>query len=399
MKHLEVSGLRFARGDFNLSASISLDRGSTGVILGPSGCGKTTLLRCIAGLERQEAGSISVGGEEIGSLPPEKRAIGFIFQDLALFDHLTGRGNIEFGLKLKKIPGEKIVETVAALADKLRISPLLDRKPFSMSGGEKQRLALARAIATKPGLLLMDEPLSSLDAPLRRELRIYLRETLTREGITALHVTHDVEEALDLGDVLFIMKGGRILARGTPQKVFENPPDAWCVRFLGLGSLLPLLGIEKTGETCIADTPFGRFSCPARACAARDALFGGGGAFLFIPSGAAAVAGGSASSPTEIDVLDTRVERAVFHGNGRRLSLRPMPRGPGPAAPEPSAGIRENEESEELGLELDVALSLRAVKGERLRLSIDGERCAILSARAEKIDLSQETAMTERRGR
>ncbi len=399
MKHLEVSGLRFARGDFNLSASLSLDRGSTGVILGPSGCGKTTLLRCIAGLERQEAGSISVGGEEIGSLPPEKRAIGFIFQDLALFDHLTGRGNIEFGLRLKKVPGEEIGETVAALAGKLRISPLLDRKPFSMSGGEKQRLALARAIATKPGLLLMDEPLSSLDAPLRRELRIYLRETLTREGITALHVTHDVEEALDLGDTLFIMNGGRILARGTPQEVFENPPDAWCVRFLGLGSLLPLLGIEKTGETCIADTPFGRFSCPARACAARGALsYGRGEAFFFVPSGAAAVAGGSAPRPTGINVLDTSVERVVFHGDGRRLSLRPMPRGPGPGADEPSAGIRENEESEELGLELDVPLSLRAVKGEKLRLSIDGEKCAILPARAEKTDLSQEAAMTERRG-
>ena len=144
MKHLEVSGLRFSQDDFDLRASFSLDRGKTGIILGPSGCGKTTLLRCIAGLERPEAGEITLAGAAISQLPPEKRNLGFVFQDLALFDHISGRKNIEFGLKLKKTPEAEMSRSIASLAKKLKIESLLDRKPNSMSGGEKQRLAFAR---------------------------------------------------------------------------------------------------------------------------------------------------------------------------------------------------------------------------------------------------------------
>ncbi|MFA6366868.1 MAG: ABC transporter ATP-binding protein, partial [Candidatus Hydrogenedentales bacterium] len=362
MNHLEISGLGFARGDFSLSASLALEKGMTGVILGPSGCGKTTLLRCVAGLERQNTGSIVVEGREIGLLPPEKRNIGFVFQDLALFDHLTGRENIEFGLGRRKIRGTEASLIVETLAEKLKITALLDRRPFAMSGGERQRLAFARAIAIKPGLLLMDEPLSSLDAPLRRELRAYLRSTLSREGITALHVTHDVEEALELGDRIFLMNEGRILARGTPQAIYENPPDAWCVRFLGLGSLLPVKAIEvKGGGLAVAVTPFGRFTCAAAACPASGMSAGspmsdlngtdngGRGAFFFIPRKAvfwdaaeaeaikmAAAAGAGAGAGAEagmaacdrrtpgIDRMDAIVERVVFQGNHRRIVLRPL---------------------------------------------------------------------------
>jgi len=138
MNHLDVRGLRFRRGTFSLEASLALGQGETGVILGPSGCGKTTLLRCVAGLERQEEGRISINGREIGNLEPERRGIGFIFQDLALFDHMTGRENIEFGLKLRKMPGAEASRSIDELAGKLQIGSLLDRRPFSMSGGENR---------------------------------------------------------------------------------------------------------------------------------------------------------------------------------------------------------------------------------------------------------------------
>ncbi len=262
MKYLEIRDLRLSRGGFNLEISLFLDRGQTGVILGPSGCGKTSLLRCIAGLEQPQSGSISVNGIDIDGLAPEKRKLGFVFQDLALFDHLDGRGNLEFGLRLAGVDKDRRKEICETLAETLRIAPLLDRKPGTMSGGEKQRLAFARALATKPEILLLDEPLSSLDAPLRKELRRYLRTMLRQEGITALHVTHDVEEALDLGDRIFIMNKGRLVAQGSPSVIFKNPPDAWCVNFLGLGLLLPIEGLSNGDPPRMYNTPYGKFSPP-----------------------------------------------------------------------------------------------------------------------------------------
>lgn len=369
MKHLEVADLRFERGDFSLLASLELERGSTGVILGPSGCGKTSLLRCVAGLERQAGGSIMVGGRAMENLPPEKRDIGFIFQDLALFDHMTGRENIGFGLKLRKIPKEEAAAAVEALASKLRIGSLLDRRPFAMSGGEKQRLAFARALATKPGLLLMDEPLSSLDAPLRRELRAYLRATLSREGITALHVTHDVEEALELGDEIFIMKAGRILARGKPRAIHENPPDAWCVRFLGLGSLLPILREERLGDSIAVSTPYGRLSCPASACKADGAAGESRTARFFIPRGAAVLAS-SGDLEASVNHLRASVERVVFQGNFQRLALR--------LEASVDRGVRLPETEDEDIIELEVDTSLNIATGEMVRIAVRPEKCGIL---------------------
>lgn len=370
MKHLEVTDLRLERGDFSLLASLELERGATGVILGPSGCGKTSLLRCIAGLERQAGGSIVVGGRAMENLPPEKRDIGFIFQDLALFDHLTGRENIGFGLTLRKIPRDEAAAAVEALASKLRIGSLLDRRPFAMSGGEKQRLAFARALATKPGLLLMDEPLSSLDAPLRRELRAYLRATLSREGITALHVTHDVEEALEMGDEIFIMKAGRILARGKPRAIHENPPDAWCVRFLGLGGLLPILGMEPLGDSIAVSTPYGRLSCPAAAFKANGAGESRRARF-FIPRGAAALAGGGGLE-AGVNRLRASVERVVFQGNFQRLVLRLK------ASLDTGGRVQVPEVEDEGLIELEIDTSWSIVPGEEVGVDVRPEKCGIL---------------------
>jgi len=377
MKHLEVSGLRFSQGDFNLQASFSLDRGMTGIILGPSGCGKTTLLRCIAGLERPDAGEITLAGTAINLLPPEKRNLGFIFQDLALFDHVSGRKNIEFGLKLKKTPKAETVASIASLAKKLKIEALLDRKPFSMSGGEKQRLAFARAIATKPGLLLMDEPLSSLDAPLRRELRAYLRSTFSREGVTALHVTHDVEEALELGDEIFIMNHGRIVARGEPRAIFEAPPDAWCVRFLGLGFLLPVLSIKTQGGVGIAVTPFGLYAYPPKGCKASKDEIDRGEAHLYIPKRAASLLPDSMKHVdlgSSIGILEAEVEGIVFQGTFQKIELLPTPtKKDAHGAAGPAAA------SNHIEVEMDSAVAI--AKGERARFSIEPGKCSIVPER------------------
>lgn len=411
MSYLDVSGLRFARGGFELSLSLELAQASTGVILGPSGCGKTTLLRCIAGLENYEEGSISVGGRAIDGLLPEKRNIGFVFQDLALFDHLSGRENIAFGLKLKKLPAAETALKIERLAHALKISPLLDRKPFSMSGGEKQRLAFARAISPQPGLLLMDEPLSSLDAPLRRELRAYLRSTLSSEGITALHVTHDVEEALELGDTLFIMKDGKILARGGPQEVYRNPPDAWCVRFLGLGLLFPVLNAEVKGDACIADTPYGRFACSPSSCpcgeaggpgesssetdSVADAEAGGAlpppgrkNAWFFIPRRSLRLVSRSSASgiPMQIadiagpaagrDLVGAEVKDIVFQGAYRRIALSLFPSEK--AGAQSGSASLGTEPGGENVFEIELGLEPPLSKGEKILLAPEPGQCRIL---------------------
>jgi len=377
MNHLEVKSLSFDRGGFNLLTSFALEQGMTGVILGPSGCGKTTLLRCLAGLEQQTSGQILIHGREIGNLPPEKRNIGFVFQDLALFDHLSGRGNIGFGIHLKKLPQPEADLRIQALAEKLQISALLERKPFSMSGGERQRLAFARALANQPDLLLLDEPLSSLDAPLRRELRAYLRSTLSREGITALHVTHDVEEALELGDRIFLMNAGRILVSGTPEAIYEKPPDAWCVRFLGLGSLLPIVNVEISGNGLKVDTVSGSFDCPAPDFPVDAGSHADGKAYLFFPRKAATLclkAGGAENTDKGKKIIEAVVERTIFQGEVFRIVLNPLLSGWNSST---AAAIRA-----ESVLEIETGLSTSLSPGQKARIAVDASMCRVLPLHA-----------------
>ena len=351
MNHLEVSNLRFARGDFNVSVSLSLRKGQTGVLLGPSGCGKTTLLRCVAGLEHQDAGSILIEGKDIGALPPEKRNLGFVFQDLALFDHLTGRQNIAFGMKLRGIAAAESGTRIDALAKTLKIHGLLGRRPYAMSGGERQRLAFARAVAARPALLLMDEPLSSLDAPLRRELRAYLRSSLRAEGVTALHVTHDVEEALELGDAIFVMKDGRIVASGAPEEIWDNPPDAWCVGFLGLGALLPAGLVKDSAQAASLKRAGAGAQGPER---------------LFVPNGCATLCGAAECGSAQGSQAFFRGEVAdvIFLGDRRRTLVR-LPAG---------------SEAENDALSVDVSTDVPIAKGESVGVRIDLSRCRLLPA-------------------
>jgi len=203
------------------------------VLLGPSGCGKTTLLRCIAGLEQVDQGRIFIGEREVTDLPPRRRQIAMVFQNYAVFPHLTVFENIAFGLRMQRKPNDEIKKRVQSAAELLHIEELLDRYPAQLSGGQRQRVAVARAIAVQAMVLLMDEPLSNLDALLRLEMRAELKRLLQEIKATTLYVTHDQVEALSLGDRIAVMRSGQILQCDTPLNVYDKPADLFIGGFIG----------------------------------------------------------------------------------------------------------------------------------------------------------------------
>src|SRR4051794_12515620 len=203
------------------------------VLLGPSGCGKTTLLRCLAGLEKVDGGRVLIGGRDATNLAPRRRRIAMVFQSYAVFPHLKLFDNIAFGLRMQKEPKAVIRERVDFAAKLLHIENLLDRYPSQISGGQRQRVAVARAIVTKADVLLMDEPLSNLDALLRMEMRAELKALLRQLGSTTIYVTHDQVEALSMGDRIAVMKAGIIAQVDTPLAVYDHPADTYVGGFVG----------------------------------------------------------------------------------------------------------------------------------------------------------------------
>ena len=203
------------------------------VLLGPSGCGKTTLLRSIAGLEQIDAGKILIGARDVTDLAPRHRQIAMVFQSYAVFPHMTVFENIAFGLRMRKLPKAQITQRTEQAAELLHITELLARYPAQTSGGQRQRIAVARAIAMEPEVLLMDEPLSNLDALLRLEMRAELKRLLSEIGSTTVYVTHDQVEALSMGDRVAVMKAGRIVQVGGPLEVYDTPADRFVGGFIG----------------------------------------------------------------------------------------------------------------------------------------------------------------------
>ncbi len=203
------------------------------VLLGPSGCGKTTLLRMIAGLEKQTAGDVLIGGQVVNDLPPRARKIAMVFQSYALYPHMSVYKNIAFPLKAQGVQKELIPQKVEWAAALFGIERLLHRKPRELSGGERQRVALARALVREPSVFLLDEPLSNLDAKLRASARDELQQFQRRIGTTTIYVTHDQVEAMGLGDRIAVMQGGRVRQIGTPQEVYNEPADTFVAAFLG----------------------------------------------------------------------------------------------------------------------------------------------------------------------
>ncbi len=213
--------------------SLEASDGEFVVLLGPSGCGKSTLLRIIAGLEAQASGSVHIGDRVVDSLPPRDRDIAMVFQQYALYPHLTVRENLAFGLTMRKESSAVIEERIAEAAGLLEIHELLDRKPKELSGGQRQRVAMGRAIVRKPKLFLFDEPLSNLDARLRSTMRVELKKLHQRLGVTMIYVTHDQVEAMTLGQKIVVMDQGIIQQIGTPDEIYHQPHNPFVAGFIG----------------------------------------------------------------------------------------------------------------------------------------------------------------------
>ena len=238
--HVSIRDVNLFYGDNHVLKDVNLDihPGEFFAFLGPSGCGKTTLLRLIAGFNRAQSGSIYVGGEDIGVLPPWKRDIGMVFQSYALWPHLSVAANVAFGLEERRRPRAEIDARVQAALDLVGMSAFAERMPSQLSGGQQQRVAVARTLAIAPKVLLLDEPLSNLDAQMRLQVRQELRDLQRRLGLTTIFVTHDQEEANSICDRIAVMKDGVIQQVGAPMEVYEKPTNLFVARFLGTANIL-----------------------------------------------------------------------------------------------------------------------------------------------------------------
>jgi len=227
-------------GDFTALDGVSLDirEGEFFTLLGPSGCGKTTLLRMIAGFNSIEGGDFYFGDKRINDMPAHKRDIGMVFQNYAIFPHLSVEENVAYGLKARSVSRAEIKKRVADALELVQISHLASRKPSELSGGQQQRVALARAFVIEPSVLLMDEPLSNLDAKLRVQMRTVIKKLQRRLGITTIYVTHDQEEALAISDRIAVMKEGKIMQIGTPSEIYAKPASPFVAGFIGVSNFI-----------------------------------------------------------------------------------------------------------------------------------------------------------------
>ncbi len=273
--YLQVANITKSFGDFLALSDISFDiyEGEFICFLGPSGCGKTTLLRCISGLDVQSAGSISQAGNDISSLPVSGRDFGIVFQSYALFPNLTVWQNVCYGLVNLKVPREVSANRVQELLDLVGLSAHKNKYPRQLSGGEQQRVALVRALATSPGLLLLDEPLSALDAKVRAHLRREIRSLQKALGVTTIMVTHDQEEAQTMADRVLVMCDGRLEQIGTPREIYDQPATRFIAGFIGVMNFVPATvaadGLISIGTTQLACSTASRSSGTAVDCAFR----------------------------------------------------------------------------------------------------------------------------------
>ena len=258
---IRVRNLCIDLGDFLLhDVDFDVKPGEYFIILGPTGAGKTVLLESIAGLHQLKSGQIWFGGKEVTRLEPEKRGISIVYQDQALFPHLTVRDNITFGLKIRKKTEQEMEATLSWVVELLTISHLLDRRPDTLSGGEKQKVALARALSIKPQLLLLDEPLSALDPENRESVQRELRQLHNRLKLTTVHVTHDFEEAIALGDRIAVIGDGCIKQMGTSEQIFRQPNSEFVARFAMVRNIFAGEVIDEDGENAVFCTEGARLA-------------------------------------------------------------------------------------------------------------------------------------------
>lgn len=293
------------------SLSLSVRDGELLVVVGPSGCGKTTLLRIIAGLEAPDSGEVLIDGAPMAGVAPKDRDVAIVFQDYALYPHMTVRKNLGFGLKMRRTPRAEIERRVGETARRLGIEPLLDRKPGLLSGGEQQRVALGRAVVREPNVFLLDEPLSNLDARLRAEMRREIKSLHRRVSTTMIYVTHDQDEAMGLADRIAVVGGGVVHQCAEPLDVYQKPADRYVADFMGSVpmSIVPAR-VEATGASLLFRTdcgtlrwPGGR-QLPGNIRAVSAILLG------FRPEGAALVRGERANADEVVSGTVQSVEPA-----------------------------------------------------------------------------------------
>ncbi len=260
--------MRFGAATALDRVDLSLERGEVLALLGPSGCGKTTLLRVTAGLETPSGGAVLLDGRDLAGVPPHRRGFGLVFQDYCLFPHLDVAGNVAYGLRMARWPRARVRDRVKQMLALVRLEGFERRSVLSLSGGEQQRVALARGLAPEPRMLMLDEPLGALDATLRAGLIAEVPRILKEAGATALYVTHEQDEALAVADRVAVMRRGTLLQCGTATDLVDHPSDAFVAGFLDLGALVPVRG--RRGE--LVQTPLGEFTVP------RARPEGGGGA-------------------------------------------------------------------------------------------------------------------------
>jgi len=296
--------------------SLTLEEGTFFGLLGPSGSGKTTLLRAIAGFVTLDSGAILLDGTEISKMPVHKRDIGMVFQNYALFPHLSVFENIAFGLTVRNLDSAAIKQRVGEILDLVQLSGLDLRKPAALSGGQQQRVALARALVTRPRLLLLDEPLSALDKNLRQEMQVELRRIQREVGITTVFVTHDQEEALTLSDRIAILRGGDIVQSGQPDAVYEHPHSRFCAAFLGDANFLEgrVVSADRGVKVALA------LGGEARLETIGEGLASDGVVIALRPE--KIVIAPQQAAPLQENTLDGILETAIFSGSSTTYHVR-----------------------------------------------------------------------------
>ena len=300
--------------------TLTVNPGELFFLLGPSGCGKTTLLRHIAGFYEPDAGRILFDGEDITRLPPHKRNTGMVFQSYALWPHMTVAGNVAFGLEERRIPRREIKDRVARALSDVRMADYAGRKIAQLSGGQQQRVALARALVIRPRCLLLDEPLSNLDAKLRLEMRGEIRRVCKESGLTAVYVTHDQKEALSIADRMAVMENGRIVQTGTPEEVYDKPRTRTVADFIGETNFLAGRVIEAADGRVRTKTAHGIFEGVPGDPAWRPPP--GADVLLSIRPEAWRIIHGGADMVLSANSLGARVEERVYLGESAQYVIR-----------------------------------------------------------------------------
>jgi putative spermidine/putrescine transport system ATP-binding protein len=264
--HLRIEAVakRFRQTSVLEDIALTMSKGEFVSLLGPSGCGKTTLLRILAGLLAPDRGQVLLGGQDLARLPPHRRNVGVVFQNYALFPHLTVEENVAFGLRARRQRRPAIAPRVAELLAMVQLAPLASRPISQLSGGQQQRVAIARALAVSPDLLLLDEPLSALDRKLRETMQVELRTLLRQLGMTVIFVTHDQEEALALSDRIAVMNAGRIEQLAEPKAIYDRPATPFVMDFVGQATVLHGDVVQENAATVLVRTTYGVVEAPGR---------------------------------------------------------------------------------------------------------------------------------------